>query len=500
MQYNSEQQLIIDSDGYVTTVSAKAGTGKSTTLDGYTRKRQKNRFLNLCFNKSVQLSANERFPTNVVNKTTHGMAFPKFGSKYANAKKLVPDLKPNAIQEVLPQNMSPTVMFVFAAGVIQVVNNFISSADDHIDIKHLQNLPMTNLFQHTDLLPPAMKLWSRMVDIDDHMGITHDGYLKLWALSRPRLDKYDYILLDEAQDTTPAVIDVLQSQSSRKVIVGDSHQSLYAFRGARDAMNMFKTDISLPITTSYRFGPNIALLSNMVIQTFKNEPHLLRGARESDVIGSVDKSKPYAVIAKTNIGLFDQAVDAIQSNLKIHYVGGINGYSLDLILDAHRLRMGETYSIRDQFIRSFKSFDDYILYSEQSEDVQSKNLIKICENYGIRIPDLIERIKQANVDTPTPNPKSRDIEDTYRAQVFLTTTHKSKGLEFNQAILCEDFTNLIDGNNYASAQDLSETDINLHYVAITRAKHRLQLNQQLKDFVAVFKQKRIARQNSNKGS
>jgi hypothetical protein len=31
----------------------------------------------------------------------------------------------------------------------------------------------------------------------------HDGYLKLYQLSRPQLDQYDIILIDEAQDLTP---------------------------------------------------------------------------------------------------------------------------------------------------------------------------------------------------------------------------------------------------------------------------------------------------------
>lgn len=29
------------------------------------------------------------------------------------------------------------------------------------------------------------------------------GYLKLWQLSRPELDGYDVIFIDEAQDCTP---------------------------------------------------------------------------------------------------------------------------------------------------------------------------------------------------------------------------------------------------------------------------------------------------------
>lgn len=38
-----------------------------------------------------------------------------------------------------------------------------------------------------------------------NVPMTHDGYLKLYQLYRPRLSNYDCILIDEAQDLTPGV-------------------------------------------------------------------------------------------------------------------------------------------------------------------------------------------------------------------------------------------------------------------------------------------------------
>lgn len=38
---------------------------------------------------------------------------------------------------------------------------------------------------------------------DDRVKMTHDGYLKLFQLSKPTLGLYDIILVDEAQDLTP---------------------------------------------------------------------------------------------------------------------------------------------------------------------------------------------------------------------------------------------------------------------------------------------------------
>ena len=72
-----------------------------------------------------------------------------------------------------------------------------------------------------------------MVDTADaSVPMTHAGYLKLYQLSKPCLSRdFDMVLLDEAQDSNPASADVVLSQACPKILVGDSHQSIYSFIG-----------------------------------------------------------------------------------------------------------------------------------------------------------------------------------------------------------------------------------------------------------------------------
>ena len=73
-----EQQAIVDCDlkpGQTLKVMAFAGTGKTSTLVAYAKARPRMRFLYLAFNKSVQLEAAARFPSNVVARTAHALAF-----------------------------------------------------------------------------------------------------------------------------------------------------------------------------------------------------------------------------------------------------------------------------------------------------------------------------------------------------------------------------------------------------------------------------------------
>ncbi|KAG5179774.1 hypothetical protein JKP88DRAFT_261254 [Tribonema minus] len=59
--------------------------------------------------------------------------------------------------------------------------------------------------------------------------MTHAGYLKLYQLSRPDFkSKFDYVMLDEAQDSSPCMLDIVMQQRGCAVIcVGDHHQAIY---------------------------------------------------------------------------------------------------------------------------------------------------------------------------------------------------------------------------------------------------------------------------------
>ncbi|MDH2406059.1 UvrD-helicase domain-containing protein [Bradyrhizobium sp. SSUT18] len=72
------------------------------------------------------------------------------------------------------------------------------------------------------------------------MPLGHDGYLKLWALSSHAIAA-DFILLDEAQDTNPVVLDVLRKQPAQMIYVGDKYQQIYEWRGAVNAMEKIET-------------------------------------------------------------------------------------------------------------------------------------------------------------------------------------------------------------------------------------------------------------------
>jgi F-box protein 18 (helicase) len=292
----------------------------------------------------------------------------------------------------------------------------------------------------------------------------HDGYLKLYQLSRPRLS-YDYILFDEAQDANPATTHILLNQPCGKVFVGDRHQQIYQFRGAVNAMNSLKGE-QFYLTNSFRFGQRIADAANTVLAV-KEEPRRIKGLKGTGYIGDVYRKDRYAVICRTNAMVFDEAVSTYRSK-KIHFMGGIAGYRFDRLEDGYHLQTGQLDLVRDNYLRSFGAFAELSRVVAETDDPELRNLQHMVLEYGRQIPALIKTIREKAVESPAD------------ADIIITTAHKAKGAQFTQVKLAEDFIDVADYEDMATSdkykpQEL-EAELNLLYVAATRAVNTLQPN------------------------
>ena len=83
-----EQAAAVACNAPVVVVKAYAGTGKTTMLISYAEERPDERMLYIAFNKAIQLEAAAKFPSNVECRTTHALAYAKFGRDYQAAGKL----------------------------------------------------------------------------------------------------------------------------------------------------------------------------------------------------------------------------------------------------------------------------------------------------------------------------------------------------------------------------------------------------------------------------
>lgn len=72
----------------------------------------------------------------------------------------------------------------------------------------------------------AQFLWNKMKDLKcTNVKMSHDGYLKLYQLSHPKLKNFDCILIDEAQDLTPGTYTCILVVNPRRMSVSDANMA-----------------------------------------------------------------------------------------------------------------------------------------------------------------------------------------------------------------------------------------------------------------------------------
>ncbi|EOH3388453.1 UvrD-helicase domain-containing protein, partial [Campylobacter coli] len=65
------------------------------------------------------------------------------------------------------------------------------------------------------------------------------------------LNKYDFILLDEAQDTNEVMLNVFLNNNCSKILVGDTFQNIYGFNKTINALEILDTNYECNLSTSF---------------------------------------------------------------------------------------------------------------------------------------------------------------------------------------------------------------------------------------------------------
>lgn len=510
----AEQRAIADAvarlrPGQLLKVQARAGTGKTSTLE-YLAYNDARPMLYLAYNADIAAAAKKRFPDTVTVKTTHGLAWSALGIHEWIPEKGAPrNIRSWEIERWLKRrNSDPRLktgasLADVAADVLATVRAFLHSADPALTVAHAwgrQRFTQREAFlerarqdnpEQTDiasrdghaayaryqvwLVAQGEALWQAMIDRRNaDLPLEHDAYLKLYHLSRPQLD-WEVILLDEAQDSNPCVLSLFLDQPGAKVMVGDEAQAIYGFRGAKDALQT--PGVELPLLESFRFGPTIAEAANRILAfkpSYWGGFHRLRGFPEQESrLGEVTHP-PYTVICRSNQGVFLEAFKAVSAGLKINSGAKDLEASISYVESAWALKSGERIASRHPEIAEFPSWA--VLEQESRSDAALQWLVKLVDEHGEDMPDVCERLRAA---------KTRMKK---QADVLLVTAHKSKGLEFSQVILADDFKALDSALEQAAKpgagvdvlESLPDQELHLLYVAATRAKHRLQPNRTMR--------------------
>jgi len=468
---------------------ACAGSGKSSSLYYFARCNPVPS-LGLVFNKSMAEEATEKSPDHVEWMTTHSLAYrtkgkmfqhklsrPK-GGRYVNVAATGTEI---AIYFRLPDFHMTEQSFISKNYVGLIVKDTVAqfeiSEDFAMESKHIPYHHIKDLEKrYGDLFPKkkfkslvfrrAKELWEERIDPYSDVLMNHNTYLKLYHLSKPDLSKYKILYVDESQDINPVTMDIILMQKDKcKIVwVGDEKQSIYGFNGAVNAMSKINCKQAY-LTKSFRFGQNIADIAKHVLrhkmEIVGNEQINSVASRED---GVVDRTKPYTLLFRTNMELIFQAVKLITEGEDVNVNVDLKDF-VAMIKSAQALYQGDLKKVKHENILPFTTWED--LVEESNHIAELSRCVSIVE--GEEADHMIKVL--------------HSHKNNKNAKVTICSAHKSKGLEWKQVILGDDFPSNYD--HKGRWVGLKEQEENLLYVSVTRAEESLQYNSTVAELLEV---------------
>lgn len=473
-QLSDEQLAVVHSNARRLKVNAGAGTGKTFTLGELARSRPRESILYATFSKAAQTDAAERLPPNVLAKTLASLAYPSHGRSLNAHRKLQATVRAASVAHLFPED-DPARSLLRGRFALEAIREFCYATAASIEPSESVCAAAAKAGLSTGRVgDDARRLWRQMFDLSDRMTpVTHDAYFKAWSLDgAPGLaGSADRYLVDEAQDNNAAADALFAELRQPVAYVGDSAQSIYAFRGAVDSLSTFQADETLSLRTSYRFGTSIAALANALLERFKIDPLRMVGLGGQDAITSVESDLPLTIIARTNAGVFASALAALERGHAIDFVGGFDSYNFARLVDLSAVCAGRPRQCRDPLLRTLGSMQAVDAYAKLTEDQDLKSALRLVRDAGSQIAHLVERLKVATLS---------QTEGDGKSLVSLSTAHRVKGLEFGQVMMADDFPDIYMPNGELVPIDKAcQQEINLLYVTVTRATTIFQPNPSL---------------------
>lgn len=467
-----EQQAAIEAfrSGFHMALQAGAGTGKTTALTMLARSdRRRGQYI--AFNKPIALDAATKFPAHVSCRTAHSLAREAVGWRFA--RRLNAPREPAwkaGIELGITINMQlrlgerKVTHKALSYIVFRTVLRFCYSCDSDIRPHHvprLRGLEAEDLHGQLVIvvLPYARRAWKDLQNEEGVVRFEHDHYLKMWALQEPKIQA-DYVLLDEAQDTNPCVEGIFTSQRSHAqlVMVGDSAQAIYGWRGARDVMTDFNGK-QLSLSQSFRFGPAVAQEANRWLEIIEAPIRLQGSPHINSEIGPV--ASPDAILCRSNAGAISEILTLLDEGRRVALVGG--GTALEkLALAAADLKAGRRPSHPELVLfQTWGELQEYATHDPAGQDLLP--LVNVIDGYGVDVVlDAVNRLHS-------------EIE----ADVTISTAHKAKGREWSTVRIAYDFEPDAspdeDEDGSPIAREIDPEEARLAYVAVTRARQRLDL-------------------------
>ncbi len=338
--------------------------------------------------------------------------------------------------------------------------------------------------------------------------------------------RYDLLLVDEAQDLNRCQQALALKAGRRLILVGDPKQAIYGFAGA-DSESMERMErelggcegvprmrqvyqdishlkgedppisvrgcVTLPLTVTRRCGKAIVAEAQRYAPDFEAHESCgdgsisscyLNGNEEGDLLGYRDwVSDGDMILCRVNAPLVSECFKFLKAGRKAGIQGRDVGQGLISTIrklmknppQIHRFGQPElTGDLPGNEVEELVQYLDYWLYAEQRKEDTKRNpsdtrlialqdrhdcLMCFCEDQ-VMVDGVVKKIEAIFTD------------DKDNAGIRLSSIHKAKGLEATRVFLLQPKGAGIP-HPLAKTPQQREAELNILYVAITRAKEEL---------------------------
>lgn len=477
MKFTEEQQAAIDlaAKGESFSLIAPAGSGKSATAVGMAQQMRGRKGLYLVYNTAARKEAERKFKDMpwVDVRTTSQVAWRAYADTHKDRMRIdAPHVPASLVAKRLglkPVDFGSGLYldgFTQARLAAETINRFCNSDHKKITEKDVYftvaGVEQTSMdASRTYIAKLAWRIWMECIQPDSWLPFTMAHAFKLVA-EGGRNFGYEFVLIDEAQDSNDCTMKFLGNQKgSQGILIGDPSQALYAWRGASDQILKFAGE-RLYLTQSFRFGNAVAE------EAMKHLPHTLTGVTIKGLDSIADRvtegemSDPDVVLTRTNAGAMEYAMSYLMAGKRVAMVRGTKQI-LDIAFAASALMKGE--KPKNLELSAFSNWQELVDYTEEPGGGHLKSIVKLIQAY--KINPLIEACKQMV-----------EYSDRYpKHDVAVTTCHSIKGLEWNSVQLGDDFFEPRPFENPLTMElepgTIDRHEAMIHYVAVTRAKRHL---------------------------
>jgi hypothetical protein len=281
-------------------------------------------------------------------------------------------------------------------------------------------------------------------------AIDYNDQLYMPALFGGSFPAYHDIWLDEAQDASPvnhAMLEEYERKGARIVAVGDSWQSIYAFRGAvQEGMSQIKD----------RFNCTVADLSvsfrcpSEIVKHQTRNPKLTWSREGGEVLALNnlhidDLPDDAVVICRNNAPLFGLALRLLASKRGVSVTGTDIGAKIINIMN----KLGPDTLKQEQVLDAIEAWRQEKLAVQSTTASDTADCMRVFACFGKTLSEATGYAEYLFKQ---------------RGAITLTTGHKAKGLEWEKVYHLD---------QHLIRTDKEEQEKNLSYVITTRSAERL---------------------------